>query len=308
MLALGGAAFLGWAMGANGAANVFGTAVAARIVRTSTAAVLCGACVFLGAWLEGRTGIRTLGALTSHDLRTAVVVTLSSAIVVTFMTWQGVPTSASHTVVAAIIGVGLTVNAPNWSGLPKIILCWVATPVAAIVFACILYLLGSQILKYCRMSMLTRDNVLWGLLVLVGAYGSYTLGANNVANATGVYAGTGILRDPSLLALLGGIFMGLGAITFNRRVMMTVGARLVRMDAYAALIATSAQSFTLHLFAWIGVPVSGSQAIIGAVVGVGLMRGTRAVHATELKRISVNWLLAPIFTAVLAALLYRFPL
>lgn len=307
MLALGGGAFLGWALGANDAANVFGTAVAARVVRFSTAAIVCAVCVVLGAWLEGRPGIETLGALAPNDLRAAVVASLSAAIVVTFMTWRGVPVSTSQAVVGAILGIGLTENAPNWAGLPKILICWVATPIGAVVIACILYTLGSQVLKRTRMSMLTRDNALWGLLVVVGAYGSYTLGANNVGNVTGVYAGTEPFHDPGRLALLGGVFIGAGAITFSRRVMMTVGARLVRMDAYAALVATSAQAFTMHVFAWIGVPVSASQAIIGAVVGVGLMRGTRAVHATELKRIGLSWLLSPITAAALAALLYRVP-
>ena len=92
MLALAGGAFLGWALGANDAANVFGTAVAARVVRFSTAAVVCAVCVVLGAWLEGRPGIETLGALSPNDLRAAVVASLAAAV---WLWWPAVTELAS---------------------------------------------------------------------------------------------------------------------------------------------------------------------------------------------------------------------
>lgn len=305
MLSLGGGAFLGWALGANHAANVFGTAVAARVVRWGTAAVICAACVIVGAYAEGSAGIRTLGNLSQGSVTAAVVASVSAAAVVTLMTYLAIPVSTSQAVVGAIIGIGLTVGAPRWDGLAKILICWVATPIGAGVIACVLYTLGGVVLNRVRMSMLTRDQVLWGLLILTGAYGAYALGANNVANVTGVYYGTGVVDSPSVLALIGGVFMALGVVTYSARVMFTVGARLVRLDAYAALVATLSEAITVHVFAWVGVPVSTSQAIIGAVVGVGLMRGSRAVHGEVLKNICLAWLLSPVAAALFATGIYR---
>jgi PiT family inorganic phosphate transporter len=305
VLSLGGGAFLGWALGANDAANVFGTAVAARVVRFGTATLICSVFLILGASIEGRHGIETLGALSQNDVTAAVIVSVSAAFVVTVMTIVGLPVSASQAVVGAIIGIGLAAGDPRWEGLRKIVICWVATPVGAAVVACIVYTVGGAIMNRVPMSMLTRDNVLWGLLVVVGAYGAYALGANNVANVTGVYYRTGVLDSPAALGLVGGVFMAMGVMTFSRRVMMTVGARLVRLDAYAALVAITAEAFTVHVFAWVGVPVSTSQAVIGAVIGVGLMRGTRAIHTDVLRTICLSWLLSPVAAALTALAIYR---
>lgn len=305
MWSLAGGAFLGWALGANDAANVFGTAVAARVVRFGTAAVLCSGFLIAGAWLEGAHGIETLGALSQASLTAAVVASVSAALVVTVVTGLGVPVSASQAVVGAIIGIGLTVGAPNWDGLPKILICWVATPLGAAVLACVIYWLGGVILNRIPMSMLTRDNLLWCSLIVVGAYGSYALGANNVANVTGVYYHTGLVDSAPVLGLLGGVFMAIGVITYSRRVMMAMGANLVRLDAYAALVAITAEAVTVHVFAWVGVPVSTSQAVIGGVMGVGLMRGTRAIHLDVLKSICLSWVLSPLIAAFTATAIYR---
>ena len=305
MLSLGGGAVLGWALGANDAANVFGTAVAARVVRVGTATLICSVFLILGASIEGTHGIETLGAISQNDLTAAVIASVSAALVVTVMTIVGVPVSASQAVVGAIIGIGLAVGDPRWEGLQKIVICWVATPIGAAVIACIVYTLGGFVMNRVSMSMLTRDNVLWGLLIVVGAYGAYALGANNVANVTGVYYRTGVLDSAAKLGLVGGVFMAIGVVTFSRRVMMTVGARLVRLDAYAALVAITAEAFTVHVFAWVGVPVSTSQAVIGAVIGVGLMRGTRAIHTDVLRTIYLSWLLSPVAAAMTATAIYR---
>ena len=304
MWSLGGGAFLGWSLGANDAANVFGTAVASRVVRFSTAATLCAAFIILGAVLEGERGIHTLSSLSTPDMTAAIVASVSAALVVTFMTRIGIPVSTSQAVIGAILGIGLYLNKPQWGGLGKVVICWVATPIGACGIAMILYFLLGFALNRSRISMLTRDNLIWGALVVVGIYGSYALGANNVANVTGVYYVTGQFDSPRTLALIGGIFMALGVVTYSREVMMTVGARLVQLDAYAALVATSAEAMTVHVFAWLGVPVSTSQAIVGALVGVGLMRGAQLIRGQMLSNIAIAWVLSPVSAAVVSAGLY----
>ena len=68
MLHLLGGIYMGWALGANDAANVFGTAVASRMLRFYTAAILCGVFVLLGSWLEGAQGLETIGKLATQSL------------------------------------------------------------------------------------------------------------------------------------------------------------------------------------------------------------------------------------------------
>ena len=301
MLGLAGGAFLGWSLGANDAANVFGTAVASRVIRFSTAAGITALAVVLGAVLEGGRGIETLGKLSSNSGTAAAITTVCAAITVTVMTYLRLPVSTSQAVVGAIVGVGMVAGQPDFSGLPKIITCWLAAPIGAMLLACLSYLLLGAVMNRLRVSMLTRDRLLWGGLVVVGAYGAYALGANNVANVTGVFYGTAGFEGTTELALIGGASIALGVATYGRRVMMTVGADLVRVDAYAALVSIFAQAVTVHIFAAIGVPVSTSQALVGGVIGVGIMRGARGIDRAVVKNIVLAWMLTPLVAGALAA-------
>lgn len=301
MLPLAGGLYLGWALGANDAANVFGTAVASRIIALRRATMLCATAVLIGAALEGEAGIETLSGLTSYTQGTLVLVTFAAAITVTLMTVLSLPISTSQAVVGAIAGIGLATDNMDWGGLVKVGICWLATPIGAMVIAMLLHTLLGWLLRHVPMSILTRDKILWGGLVVVGVYGSYALGANNVANVTGIFSG----QIPGLgdrdLALLGGAAIGLGVMTFSRRVMLSVGKGVMRLDAFTALIAVSSMAVTVHIFAWIGVPVSTSQAIVGALIGMGAIRGVQVLHGRVLRNIAFGWLLTPTIALVLSA-------
>jgi len=171
--------------------------------------------------------------------------------------------------------------------------------------ACVSYRLLGLLTNRLRIGMLTRDRLLWGALVVVGTYGAYALGANNAANVTGVFLGTGSKHSATTLALIGGVSISAGAAVLGKRVMMTVGARLMRLDAYAALVAVLAQAATVHVFARIGVPVSSSQALVGGVIGVGLMRGARGIDREVLKSIALAWILTPLAAGFVAGLAAR---
>jgi len=84
-----------------------------------------------------------------------------------------------------------------------------------------------------------------------------------------------------------------GVLTYSRRVMETVGAKLVRLDLFSALKVILAQGLTVHFFTIIGVPVSTSQAVVGAVVGVGLVKGVNTVKCKTLFGIFTGWFPTP---------------
>jgi PiT family inorganic phosphate transporter len=296
MWPLAGGLYLGWALGGNDAANVFGTAVASRILTFRRASLLCAAAVLLGAALQGGGGIRTLSGLT-----TLVIISVAAATTVTIMTFLSLPISTSQAIVGAIAGVGLATGTMNWSGLTKVLICWGATPLGAMALAFLFYHLLGGLLRRIPMSLLTRDKVLWAGLVVCGVYGSYALGANNVANATGIFSGRFAGLSDRSLAILGGASIALGVLTFSRRMMMTVGRRVMRLDAFTALVAVASMSLTVHVFAWLGVPVSTSQAIIGALVGTGLIRGVQVLHFRVVRDMAFGWVLTPGIALVLAA-------
>ena len=120
---MGGGVFLGWSLGANDAANVFGTAVAARIISFRKACIICGLTVILGAALQGEAGIHTLAKLsdltpnapTGQVHRMLLIISLAAAMTITIMTAFRLPVSASQAVVGAVLGVGLVVKNVDWA-------------------------------------------------------------------------------------------------------------------------------------------------------------------------------------------------
>ena len=302
MLSLLGGVFLGWSLGANDASNVFGSAVASRMLKFWTAAVLASVFVLLGALLQGQAGIETLKGLTQFTLEQAVVSSVAAATTVTIMTILGLPVSTSQAVVGAILGIGILNQQLNLAGLGKVVACWFGTPVGAMVIAVIIYKVLAVFYNNLKINLFQSDILIRLSMIAAGSYGAYALGANNVANVTAVFVGAGHLSVFSA-ALIGGLSIGLGILTLSKRVMETVGKKLVRLDPFSALVVLLAQSITVHIYTFIGVPVSTSQAVIGAVLGVGIVKGISTVSGRTLVNIIIAWLLTPAIAGFFATAL-----
>ena len=262
--------FLGWSLGSNDSANVFGTAVATKMVRYSTAVVLCAVFIVLGAWMEGEAGFHRLSSLVEQNANEVFICSLASGLTVTFMTILTLPVSTSQAIVGGIFGVALASGqAVDLASFGKLIICWIGTPIGGFFIAMIVYWIARLILQSQKLNFFELDWLLrWGL-ILSGIYGSYALGANNVANVTGIYVGAGILSVEQA-SLIGGLSIAAGVMTFSRNVMMTVGKGLIPLNGVGAFVAVLSHAIVVHLYAQIGVPVSTSQAIVGAVMGVGV--------------------------------------
>ncbi|MBU2510837.1 inorganic phosphate transporter [bacterium] len=320
--------FLGWSLGANDAANVFGTAVGSRMIKFSYAALICSIFVIAGAVFSGAGATHTLGKLGAiNSLAGAFTVALSSAITVLMMTKASLPVSTSQAIVGAIIGWNLFSGHPtDVSVFTKIAGTWLICPLLAMAFALIIYLLTRQFLKRTKIHLLKIDSYTRFGLVLVGAFGSYSLGANNIANVMGVFVPSSPFRDFNIggffcfssaqqLFLLGGMAISIGVFTYSRRVMSTVGSGIFKLSPITALIVILASSLVLFLFASKGlanwmisvglppiplVPVSSSQAVVGAIIGIGLAKGAKNVNYGVLGKISLGWIATPIIAAVIS--------
>ena len=302
-----GGVFLGWSLGSNDAANVFGTAVASRMVRYRTAIILIAIFVIAGAFLQGGPGIERVGNLTTveggRSVVTACIACVVAALTVTVMTTLKLPVSATQALAGAVIGMGLFLDPATvrWGAFGKMATCWVFTPIGGAIIAMILYPLLAKALDAMRLGLLARAVVLKIAIIIAGAYGAYALGANNVGNVTGVFYGTAewgkSAQDVQILALIGGVAIALGALTYSRNVMFTVGSKLVALDSFSALIAVLAEAITVHVFAMLHVPVSTSQAIIGAVLGIGLHKGAKTINRRTLVRIASGWICTPAIAA-----------
>jgi len=326
--------FLGWSLGANDAANVFGTAVGSRMVKFRTAAAICAVCVVLGAVLAGGGTTHTLGRLGAvNALGGSFTVALAAALATFVMTRAGLPISTSQAVVGAIIGWNLyTASLTDTTTLIRIVSTWVLCPVLAAGVAAGLFGLLRRTLLWTRPHLLRQDAGVRIGLIVVGAFGSFSLGANNIANVVGMFvidnpfrpvsvAGLFELSANQQLFLLGGLAIALGVATYSGRVMRTVGGGLMRLSPEAALVVVMAQAVVLFLFAstslehWLAshglptfplVPVSSSQAVVGAIIGLGLLRGGRNIRYRVLGEIGLGWLLTPVVAGVLSFFLLFF--
>jgi PiT family inorganic phosphate transporter len=299
-----GGLFMGWSLGANDAANVFGPGVSARVLKYRTAVLLTAFFVILGASLEGPKCmqiIKDVGKLTPW---TAFIATMAAGFTITLMTFLAIPSSTSQAIMGAILGVCLVAGQPNWWVLGKAATCWVFTPIGA---ALVAFVLMKILIPLSRVFLKTAKAMnrfaLLGILV-AGCYGAYSLGTNNVANVTGAYVSAGMLES-RLAALIGGVAIAFGALTFSWRVMHSVGHDITMIGPIGALVALLAEAITVHFYTQVGVPVSTSQAVVGAVIGIGLVRGIKAVSRRKVIQIFVGWMFTPITAAVITYAVVR---
>jgi len=313
--------FLGWSLGANDASNVFGTAVGTRMIRFRTAAICCAIFIILGAVFSGTGTSETLSKLgTVNAVAGAFVVALSAGVSVYLMTKAGYPVSTSQAIVGAIIGWNLfSGSQTDYRSLMKIVMTWVASPLLSAMMAIFLYKLVTICIRIFKPHMFHLDALTRYALLLMGAFGSYSLGANNIANVMGVFVpvapfseisflGWFVLSPAQQLFFIGGLAIALGVLTYSRHVMMTVGKGIMKLSPVAAFVVVSAHSLALFLFSSQGleqflvdhglpaiplVPVSSSQAIVGAVIGVGLLTDARSIKWRVLGGISSGWIVTP---------------
>lgn len=303
MISILGGIFLGWSLGSNDAANVFGTAVSSRMIRFHTAAVLAAAGVMIGAVISGQAAIETLSRLTPLSIEQAVIASVAAALTVTLMTISGLPVSTSQAVIGGIVAIGFLNNALDLSGLTKVILCWIGTPIGGAVLAAVLYQCLGWLYNRGGLNLFQTDRILRTAMLAAGIYGAYALGANNVANVTAVFVGAGLIDGPTA-ALIGGASIASGILTFSRPVMETVGRRLVKLDPFSALVVVLSLAATVHLYTLLGVPVSTSQAVVGGVLGIGLIKGVRTVSRKVFYNILLAWLFTPALTCIFALVIH----
>jgi len=297
------------------------------MVRFYTAAMISSVFVVLGAVFSGGGTTETLGQLGAvNALAGSFTVALTAGISVALMTRSKLPVSTSQAVVGAILGWNFfTGSETDYNKLAEIVGTWFFSPILAGIFAVLLYLLAKRFLGTARIHMLQLDAWTRVGLIVVGAFGSYSLGANNIANVMGMFLLANPFEDIEVaglfgfsatqqLFLLGSVAIGVGIFAYSRRVMLTVGSDIFKLTPILALIVVLAQSLVLFLFASQGlerlllsaglptlplVPLSSSQAIIGAILGVALVKSHNNINWMVIGRIAVGWVITPLIAALM---------
>lgn len=301
LLAIAAAIYMGWNLGSNDAGCI-GAAVGGGVIILRRALILVGIFALLGAVIGGGQVIQTFrGDVIPEGSITPLVATiacLSAGVFVTVSTYLKLPVSTTHAIIGAMIGLGFALGVSiNWGTIGKMGIVWVATPTFAL-------LLGFVIYKYFKKAMrrvkkpATANLILKVSVIASGCYLAYALGANNIGNVTGLIAGADI-AVPLVAAVIGGTAILIGVVTLGSRVIETVGKGMTEIDPSMAFAAQLSAALVMNLFAIVGMPTAVSHAVVGAVMGVGFVKGSSAVNTKLARNIILTWILTPIVVALI---------
>ncbi len=322
---MGLALLIAWVIGANDAANSVATSVGGRILSLKKAMLFFSVFTFLGAVTQGYRVMKTLGkGIVPIEFLNPLAVfaaVLAIFIWVYFCTWKGIPVSTSHSAVGGVLGVGLVVAGIaniNWKIMASVVLSWVLSPLLAMSFALIIYkTLDYIISRKLRENVSNYERQIRLLQIGVLCFTAYSFGANDVANAVGVISAIlggqqiWIIGSTIWLAALGAGGIIIGGLTYGRRVILTIGSRITTLNPLSGFIAQFSMAITVLLFTIVphilwgyGMPISTTHSIVGAVIGVGLAKGIKAVDRTVTTYIVFSWLLTVPCAAGIATVIY----
>lgn len=300
---------VGWSIGANDAANSLGTAVGSKVLTLKQAIILIAIFGFLGAFLQGSYVTKTIGKgivplnILSKDAATyvALVASFGACVWVVLATYWKMPISTSHSIVGAVAGAGLAIHAPvKWKALLDIFICWIFTPLGAAILGYLFYRLFKSIF-YAIIPRRYFRGIMSFLIIVSGCYVAYTWGANDVANSVGVLVGANIL-SVNMSIIIGGIAIMVGIVTWGYKVIETIGSEITQLLPIMAFAAQLASAINVHVYTLFGIPVSTSHSIVGAIFGVGLVRGVRVVNIRIMREIITCWLLTPFISGIITFL------
>ncbi|MGH2410085.1 MAG: inorganic phosphate transporter, partial [Chloroflexota bacterium] len=274
-----------WSMGAHYTGAVMGMPYAARAIRLWPALGAIALLTVIGATLASHGVQQTVGLQIIDparvDARMATIIVLGAFALTTIYTYCKIPTSTIQILIFCVVGAGVAAGAPvHWATIARLAVLWVLAPPAA----CALGFVATRLLDVVLPAEAAgipgnpdqRIALLPSLLIAMGLAASFVLGANDVANAVGiwtaVHVGTAVAAG-----LVGGLAMGIGALTWGRRILDRVAFDIVVMDKVMATAAQGVQALVVLLAVTQGLFTSMNQALVGAMAGAGLARGRQTV-------------------------------
>jgi len=309
------------ALGGNDAATPTDTAVGARVLTIRQAIVLFAIFTTFGALTQGFMVMKTVGTgiVSSIDLLGAIIITLSAFIWIMFCNIYGLEISVTHSMIGSILGYGMAaygISGIQWSLIQTVVISWFTSPLLAALIAFLSFkLLAVVATKYDAIS-----RVMPSILKLALCYSAYAFGANDIANATGVYVTIAmmVLGHPPeynvmlLLAAFGSLGIAIGGFWLGPRVIETVAFKITRLNPVSGAATEVANALAVHLFTIVpymilgyGMPISTSLASVGALVGVGFASyGSSGINRRTVTILLMSWVATVFITAFLTYVAY----
>ena len=311
------ALFFDFLNGLHDAANSIATIVSTRVLRPRYAVLWAAFFNFIAFLFFGLHVAQTLGTgivdASVVDAR-VIFAALLGAIAWNIATWiLGIPSSSSHALVGGLVGAGTAkagLSVVVWSGLGKTVAAIVLSPLVGFLLALLLVLAVSW--TFVRATPFAVDRTFRVLQFVSASLYSLGHGGNDAQKTMGIIAVLlysqgltgGAFHVPLWVVLSCQAAMALGTLFGGWRIVHTMGSRITRLNPMQGFCAETGGAITLFAATWLGVPVSTTHTITGAIVGVGAARRASAVRWGVAGNIVVAWVVTMPAAALIAALAY----
>jgi PiT family inorganic phosphate transporter len=294
-------------------ANAIATSVATRALAPRYAILMAASFNFIGAF-AGTAVAKTVGNGLVDDATTTQVViaaALIGAITWNLITWQrGLPSSSSHALIGGLLGA--TIVAAGSGALKvdgiigKVLIPMFTSPFIGFFIAYALMVALYWIFRSAqRKPMATRFR---RLQIFSAAFMAFAHGSNDAQKTMGVITlalvTAGLIPDftvPIWVIVVSATALSLGTAVGGWRIMRTMGQRVAKLEPVHGFAAETTAASILLATAHLGMPVSTTQVISGAIMGVGSSQGLRHVRWGIARRILVAWVLTIPAAGILAA-------
>jgi PiT family inorganic phosphate transporter len=294
-------------------ANSIATSVATRALSPGWAILMATAFNFIGAF-AGTAVAKTIGSGLVNDQTTTqaiVAAALIGAIVWNLITWQrGLPSSSSHALIGGLLGatiIGVGTSALNVNGIVnKVIIPMFTSPVIGFVVAFAFMLTIYWVFRRSKRKPMARR--FRRLQVFSAAFMAFAHGSNDAQKTMGIITlalfSAGVIPDvtvPSWVIVVSATALSAGTAVGGWRIMRTMGQRVAKLEPVHGFAAETTGASILFATAEFGMPVSTTQVISSAIMGVGASQGARAVRWGVARRILYAWILTIPGAGILAA-------
>lgn len=313
--AIAAALFFDFVNGFHDAANSIATVVGTRVLRPLQAVSIAATANFAGPFVFGTAVAATVGkGIIQPEFSTVFVILagLIGAIIWDLVTWWfGLPSSSSHALIGGLLGSALIAGGLQgivFSGIERVLIFMVVSP--SVGFAIAAALTVGIMLAFRKSSSAKVNRIFGKLQIASSTFFSLTHGANDGQKTMGVITALliagGMLETKGFVVplwVIGGAATAIALGTFfgGWRIVKTMAFRLTSLKPYQGFAAETGGGAILTSMAWLGVPVSTTHAISGAIMGTGSTRRFSAVRWGLGRRIVYAWLITIPASASLAA-------
>jgi PiT family inorganic phosphate transporter len=296
-------------------ANAIATVVSTRVLSLRTAILMAAGFNVIGA-LSGTAVAETVGkGLVDQNAvtQTVVLAALLGAIMWNLLTWYfGIPSSSSHALIGGLLGAA-AVHAGfgvwQWSGIKKTLVALVGSPVIGFISGMILILIISWLAHRARPRSATRS--FRGLQLFSAGFMAFSHGSNDAQKTMGILTlalfTAGRIDEfvvPDWVILLAALAMGLGTAAGGRRIIHTMGDKIIKLQPIHGFAAETSAATVITIASHFGFPVSTTHVISSSIMGVGSVRGRAGVRWGVARQIVTAWIITLPACGIAAAICY----